>query len=65
MVQLTVDKKAIAKIDVYGGSVSGTLKSVDVNKNTVTLGFKTKAGLEEKTFELEKEGRSALPQALC
>ena len=58
MMWLSVDQKLVTSAQFEGPNVNGTIKSVDINKNTVTLivaQFQRGGEPEEKTFELTKE----------
>ncbi len=63
-IQLTVDGKAIAKINVRGGSLHGSVKSIDINKKTITVQTKTKSGAEEKTVTLIEDAKIVLDDGL-
>jgi RNA polymerase sigma factor (sigma-70 family) len=56
MLWLTVDQKFVAAAQFEGPNVTGNLRSVDINKNTVTIAqFQRGAEAEEKTYELAKD----------
>lgn len=63
-IQLTVDGKSIAKVNVRGGSLHGNVKSIDINKKTITLQTKTKQGAEEKTVTLIDDARILLDDGM-
>lgn len=53
--QLSLDGKSIAKITIHGGSLFGRVKSVDINKKTITIQTKGKDGAVEKTLTLVED----------
>ncbi len=57
MLWMSVDQKLVASAQFEGPIVNGTIKSVDINKNTVTIAqFPGRgADAEEKTYELAKD----------
>lgn len=56
MLWLTVDQKLVSAATFEGPNVNGMIKSVDINKNTVTVTQPQRGGdAEEKTYELAKE----------
>jgi RNA polymerase sigma factor (sigma-70 family) len=58
--QLSPDEKTVLRIEVLGGSLHGSVKAVDADKNTVTVVTKSKDGPVEKTLELAKGAKVLL-----
>jgi RNA polymerase sigma factor (sigma-70 family) len=58
--QLSPDEKTVLRIEVLGGSLHGSVKAVDADKNTVTVVTKGKDGAVEKTLELAKGAKVLL-----
>jgi hypothetical protein len=56
-VQLSVDRKRGLCVRVFGTSLKGTLKLLDVGNNTLTLEVKEDGALVEKTFTVAKTAR--------
>lgn len=63
-VQLAVDGKSIAKINVRGGSINGSVKSVDINKKTITIQTKNKKGAEDITVTLLEDAKIYLDDGM-
>ena len=61
--QLSVDGKAVVAVEVRGLALHGTVKSVDLSKNQITVEYKTDK-LNEKTLTLHKDGKIHLSDGL-
>jgi RNA polymerase sigma factor (sigma-70 family) len=62
--QLSPDEKTVLRVEVHGGSLHGSIKAVDGDKNTLTVITKTKDGPVEKTVALAKEAKVWLDDGL-
>ena len=62
MLWLSIDQKLVTAATFEGPNVNGTIKSVDITKNTVTVAhFQGRGGeAEEKTYELAKDTLSLI-----
>lgn len=54
---LSADGKTVVSLHVRGGSLQGSVKAADAGNRTLTITFKDKGGLEEKTVELMKDAK--------
>jgi RNA polymerase sigma factor (sigma-70 family) len=62
--QLSADRKTVRSVAVHGGSLYGSVKAVDADKNTVTIAGKDKGGPFEKTLELARGAKVWLDDGL-
>ena len=64
VLQLSVDGKTVVAVTVHGGSLHGTVKSVDPAKNAVTVATKAEGGLVDKTLTLHKDAKIIVSDGL-
>jgi hypothetical protein len=53
-IQLSLDQKTVHDITVHRPKLGGMVKSVDKDKNTITVKYKAEGGIQEKTLDLAK-----------
>jgi hypothetical protein len=54
---LSKDQKTVVALSVTSPAIAAPLKSVDAAKNTITVTVGTRAGKEDKTYQVSKDAR--------
>ncbi|HKB37167.1 MAG TPA: sigma factor-like helix-turn-helix DNA-binding protein, partial [Gemmataceae bacterium] len=57
--KLSPDPKTVVSLSVTGPTISAPLKSVDAEKNTLTITVENRQGKQDKTYQVAKDARVA------
>jgi hypothetical protein len=59
--RLSVDQKSVEQIVAHGPTIFADIKAVDPAKSTITVSYKSKKGMAERTFQLAGDVAITLP----
>ncbi len=60
-VQLSLDRKTVAAVDVHRPAVFATIKSVDPSQHTITITTKDKKGTQDRTLPVARDVLISIP----